>query len=302
MQNQQSVSVIIPNWNGKDLIEKNIQGILEARLNPRNMISEIIVVDDASSDGSAELIKEKFGHTVRLIRHKENRGFSSAVNTGIRAAKGWLVCLLNTDVIPSINFLENLLPFFRDKKVFAISLHERGYGPSLGIFENGFIAHRPGKEENIVKNTFWVSGGSGIFRKDLWIKVGWMDEGLLSPFYWEDVDICYRALKRGYKLLWDPKALVIHKHESTINISNFSPKRLNLIKERNQLLFIWKNLTSRRMFRKHIAGILKRVFSHPGYLLVVSLAVLRVRRLISAREKEKREAKLSDEAIFAKFK
>ena len=77
-----------------------------------------------------------------------------------------------------------------------------------------------------------------------------MDEKLLSPFYWEDIDLCYRAAKRGYINLWEPRGKVVHKHESTI--SKFPKIYVARVKERNQLLMLWKNIHSKNLIKKHI--------------------------------------------------
>ncbi|MCH7730107.1 glycosyltransferase family 2 protein [Patescibacteria group bacterium] len=295
---QLSVSVIIPNFNGEKLLAKNLPKVIEAKDNKKNKITEIIVVDDGSSDGSVNLIKSDFP-TVKLIKHKINRGFSAAVNIGVKVSKSNLVCLINNDVVPEKDFLVSTFKHFKKKDIFAVSLHEKGYGWAKGIFENGYIAHFPGKEDDKAHLTFWVNGGSGVFRKSLWKKLGGMDEILLSPFYWEDLDLCYRALKRGYKLYWEPKACVVHKHETTIG--KLPKSKVLRIRERNHLLFIWKNLTSPNLFRKHVGGLLKRLAKHPGYLRIVIAALLKLPKVKRARKKEKKETKVSDEAIFASF-
>ena len=169
-----------------------------------------------------------------------------------------------------------------------------------GYFEDGYVKHVTGGESKETHDTFWVNGGSGVFRKSMWIKLGGMDDKLFSPYYWEDNDLSYRAMKRGWITLWEPRAYVVHKHEST---TQKIPKDLrNKIQERNQLLFIWKNLTSSILFRKHIAGLFRRIIFHPGYLRILIIAVFKFKRVARSRAKEKREAKVSDEAIFAKFK
>lgn len=298
-EEEMKVSIVIPNWNGKELLEKNLPAVLEAAANPKNSILEVIVVDDKSTDDSVEFLEKNYKEQVRIVRHTKNRGFPSSVNTGTRTARGTIVCLLNTDVIPQKNFLEKAEKHFEDSNVFAVSLHERGYGPSVGKFEFGFIGFGPGKETDKFQNTFWVSGGSGLFRRSVWMRLKGFDEVLLSPYYWEDVDICYRAAKRGYKLLWEPTAIVEHKHESTMKKLN--QKKVSKIKERNQLVFIWKNLTSANMFRKHIRGLLRRTLKNPGYIRIVFLALSKLPKIISARKKEKKEGRVSDEAIFARF-
>ncbi len=292
------VSVVIPNFNGEKLLEENLPFVLHAKTNEENHISEIIVVDDYSSDQSVQILKTKFPE-IKLIKHKINKGFSSSVNTGVRSAKGELIALLNTDVIPGEDFLVTVLPHFENKNVFAVSLHEKSYGWARGIFKDGFIVHEPGPEDNKIHNTFWVNGGSGVFRKLHWLKLGGMDEKLLSPFYWEDIDLCYRAAKRGWLLLWEPKAIVTHIHEATI--SKLPGKSTQRIMERNQLLFIWKNLTSNALSQKHMNGLIKRILKNPGYLIVVLMALTKIKEVLIARKKEKREGFLSDEAIFAKF-
>lgn len=295
------VSIVIPNWNGLKLLEKNLQILIGAKKNKKNRIKEIIIVDDKSTDGSVEFIKNVYAKEIDLVCHKQNRGFSSAVNTGFRQAKCELICLLNTDVLPEKDFLESVFPHFKSKKVFAVSLHERGYAYSTGKFLNGYIVHDPGLQKDKPCPTFWVSGGSGVFKREIWMKLGGFDEKIFSPFYWEDADLGYRALKRGYKLIWEPAANVIHKHESVINSGNFKRWRINLIKERNHLLFNWKNLTSENLLRKHRIGLIRRVLKHPGYLKVVLAALLKYPDIVKARKKELKEQVISDEAIFASF-
>ncbi|MFC1625715.1 glycosyltransferase family 2 protein [Patescibacteria group bacterium] len=298
-KDQAIVSVVIPNYNGESLIEKNLPHILSARENIKNRIKEIIMVDDGSYDKSVKIIKNKFPE-VRLIKHRVNRGFSASVNTGARSAKGSIMLLLNTDVIPQKNFLEKALKHFEDEKVFAVSLHEKGYGWAKGSFFDGYVQLAKGAESKKEHISFYVSGGSGLFRRKLWMDLGGMDEKLLSPFYWEDIDICYRAAKRGLKLLWEPSGTVLHKHESTIG--KLSAGFVARVRERNQLLFVWKNIGSPTLTRRHIVGVLKRLAGHPGYLRVIIMALTRLKLALRAREREIKESKVSDEVIFARFK
>lgn len=294
-----NASIIIPNWNGKDLLEKNLPFVIAAKAYSKNKISEIIIVDDKSTDDSVNFLLKNFKTEIKIIKHTKNRGFSSAVNTGVRSAKGDIVVLLNTDVKPNKDFLVSALALLKDNDVFAVSFHEPGRSFAKGIFKDGYIMHTPTKEENDVRDTFWVSGGSGAYKRSIWTLLGGMDEKLLSPLYWEDVDLGYRALKRGYKLLWDPNSIVYHDSESTTK--KLPRKYLQRIQERNHLLFIWKNLTSQNMFRKHIVGVIQRIVSGPGYVRVVFMALSRIGTVLKERIKEKKEARISDEAIFAKY-
>jgi len=297
MSENKKVSVIIPHFNTIKLLEKNLPTVIQATQNELNNIVEIILVDDGSVDDSAKMVKKRFPE-IKVIRHKINRGFSAAVNTGARHAKGDLLVLLNTDAVPSRDFLVSALRLM-DGNVFAITFHESGYGPGIAKFHSGFIQQEKGRENKKVQDTFWVSGGSGIFRSDVWKKLGGMDEKILSPLYWEDFDLSYRATKRGYRLLWDPNAKVAHEHESTV--SKLPRKYLQKIQERNYLLVHWKNITSPSLFRRHLIGLVKRIVQKPGYVKVVFSTIGRIRLVVRARKKEKKEGKVSDEAIFSRF-
>jgi len=293
-----NVSVIIPNYNGEELLANNIPSLIKAFQNKSNNILEIIIVDDNSKDKSIIFLKNNFPQ-IKIIKHKVNRGFAASVNTGVRSSKGKLICLLNTDVSVSNDFLISVFNHFKNINIFGVSFHEKGYGWAKGIFKDGFILHKPGIEDNLTHNSFWVSGGSGIFRKDLWVSFGGFDERLFK-FYWEDVDIAYRAQKRGYILIWDPNAHVEHKHELTTG-KKYSKRTIRRMQDVNQIIFIWKNLTSPSLFKKHILGLVKRISKHPGFIIIVVLAILKLKRISWARKKEKKETKVSDEAIFAGF-
>lgn len=293
------ISIVIPNLNGKKLLEKNLPSLFKAVENKQNNIIEVIVVDDGSWDGSVKFLQKNYKDSIKLVKHTKNRGFSKAVNTGVRATKGDLILLLNTDVIPNVDFLEPVIPHFKNSKVFGVSLHEQGYGWAKAKFANGFIQLAMGQSGSSTHQSMYVSGGSGVFRKKMWQTLGGMDEKLFSPFYWEDIDICYRAWKRGWVCLWEPKARVVHNHESTM--SKLSKKYVARIRERNQLLMIWKNIHSVNLFKKHILEVIKRTIKHPGYLIVLMMALAKSNIAIKVRRKEIKESKISDEAIFAKF-
>ncbi len=293
------VSIVIPNFNGRAIMEKNLPKLLAAWDNPKNNIREVIIVDDGSWDNSVKFIKENYPE-VKLIKHTKNRGFSAAVNTGVRMAKGNLIVLLNTDVLPSEDFLVSILPHFEDKSVFAVSMHENNYTWAKGCFKDGFVQIGSGGETDKPHISFWVSGGSGVFRKSMWKELGGMDEKLLSPFYWEDIDLCYRGAKQGWKILWDPNSHVEHKHESIIE--KLPKKYVERIRERNQLLFIWKNLHSSGLIRKHLLGVFARLIKHPGYLRILLMTLPRLRQTLKLRAKEKKKSNISDEIIFSRFK
>ncbi len=253
------ISVVIPNYNGEALLKENLPKVLEAIGD-----AEVIVVDDASFDGSVENIKYQISNiknknqksNIKLIRNEKNLGFSSTVNRGVREATGDLIVLLNSDVIPESNFLDPLINHFNDPKVFAVGCLQKGtlrkgisvQGRGIGKFSKGFLMHSPGKIDK--KNTLWVFGGAGMYRKSIWEELGGMEE-IYSPFYWEDIDLSYRALKAGYKLIFEPKSAVEHQQETTIK-SQYSQSKIKTIAYRNQIFFVWLNITDRKLIFQHI--------------------------------------------------
>jgi len=111
-------SVVIPNWNGRDLLEKYLPPLIRAMQgHPDN---EIIVVDNGSTDGSAEFVRERFPE-VRLLALPQNLGFGGGSNAGFRAAKNDIVVLLNSDMRVAEDFLAPLLEGFTHPDVFAVS-------------------------------------------------------------------------------------------------------------------------------------------------------------------------------------
>lgn len=264
--------MVITCWNGRKLLERNLPSVIKATENPANKIIEIIVVDDGSTDESVELIEQL---AIRVIQHEKNLGYSAVCNTGVKEASGDLVVILNSDVIPSENFLESVLPHFADEKVFAVSFNEGKFGPGKLVWKKGFLEIEGGGDiPKKTASTDWPSGGSSIFRKAYWEKLGGMDK-IFLPFYFEDIDLGIRARKAGLKCLWEPRAEVEHEHEATINSYNFKQKYIDGIKQRNQLLLTWKNINDPRLFLSHLFQLKLRCFLHPGYFRILLLALKR---------------------------
>jgi len=284
-------SIIIPNWNGKKLLEKNLPKVLETGAD------EVIIADDGSKDGSVEFIKEKFPQ-IKVFSHKR-LGFAKNCNRAVKRAQGDIIILLNNDVLPNKDFLNPLRFDFQDQKLFAVSFNEPQFSWAEAKWEKGFIHHNPGEKTKQKHISFWASGGSAAFRKDLWEKLGGFDN-LYSPFYWEDVDLSYRAWKRGFRIIWDPQAIVNHKHEGTIG-TNFSKKYIDFISQRNQLLFIWKNITDFRMFTEHKIYLWKKIIKEPGFIKPFLAALIKMPKVLIRRIKESKESKVSDKEIFSLF-
>lgn len=289
-------SIVIPTWNGKALIKKNLPQVVSSADQ-----AEIIIVDNGSTDETAVWIKTHYqkDFRIKVIKLAKNFGFAYACNFGVKQAEGEIVVLLNNDVIPEDNFLKPLEKIFQDSKTFAVSLNEPQFSWAKGEFNSGFLSHQPGQKTAFEHISLWASGGSGAFRRSIWEKLGGFDL-VYEPFYWEDIDLSYRAWKRGYLVYWEPKSVVHHEHESTVK--RFSKKYIDLIKQRNELFFIWKNITSTKLTKNHLKALGKRASKSPGYLKVIFSALPYLLKINRARKQEIAEAKLTDEEIFEKFK
>lgn len=244
------VSIVIPNYNGEDLLNKNLPFVFAAASYYETKEGddvEIIVVDDNSKDNSIDVVK-KISSEIRVIKNKKNEGFATTVNKGVSNAKGDIVVLLNTDVKPQKDFLTPLARPFVKENVFAVGCMDKSIeqdstilrGRGLGWWEKGFLVHRRGEVEK--NNTLWVNGGSGGFRKSIWEKLGGLNT-LYKPFYWEDIDISYRALKSGYDVLFEPKSVVVHEHERGAIKKRYSPFMIRCVAYKNQFIFVWENAT-----------------------------------------------------------
>jgi len=250
------ISIVIPNYNGEEILRKNLPKVFESLLSYKEGKVEVVVTDDASIDGSLALLeslKSKINSSYsnmgfKIIRNEKNLGFSSNVNKAVKNASGEILVLLNTDVVPKQDFLIPLLSHFSDTNVFAVGCMDESMekhevilrGRGVGVWKRGFLVHSRGEVDKT--NTLWVGGGSGAFRKSIWDRLGGFSE-LYNPFYWEDIDLSYRALKSGYKIVFEPKSVVIHEHEKGSIKSTYSDFEVKTIAYRNQFIFVWKNTT-----------------------------------------------------------
>jgi len=248
------ISIVIPNYNGEKLLKKNLPRVIKEIKKLRNLEIEIIVVDDGSTDGSIQELKAQNSKLkakaqnlrLKIIKNRKNLGFASTVNRGVKEARGEIIVLLNTDVYPEMGFLEPVLPHFKDPKVFAVGMLDKSIeddkivrrGRGVGKWQQGFYIHRRGEIDKT--DTAWVAGGSGAFRKSIWEKLGGFAE-IYNPFYWEDIDLSYRAKKAGYKILFEPESVIVHEHEKGIIKRQFSTWKIKSLSYRNQFLFVWKN-------------------------------------------------------------
>ncbi|MFH1827244.1 MAG: glycosyltransferase family 2 protein [bacterium] len=240
------ISVIIPVYKKTEEFIKNIKSNL-----PFLRETEIIVINDDPKLSIKKYLKDL---PIKLYENKKNLGFGGSVNKGVGLSKNKYVFLLNSDVLLNNNSYKNVLKLFRsDKDLFAVSFAQTEknneiVGKNNVFWKSGFFRHK--KATNSFSGyTAWAEGGTSIFSKSKFLELGGFDL-LYTPFYWEDIDLSYRAWKKGYKILYNSKVLVKHHHESTIS-TYFSKNTVKKISYRNQFIFIWKNITDLNLLFSH---------------------------------------------------
>jgi GT2 family glycosyltransferase len=245
-------SVVIPTFNGRDLLETCLASIARHRPTDPDLPIEIIVADDASADGTAEWLAVGYPEVV-VIRRERNGGFCLAANAGIAAARGRFIQVLNNDTEVTANWIEAGLAPFDDQTVGGVAPlvlvrsdpnrvdsagdsyalpgwpTKRGHGQPADLF-----ASRP------VEEVFGASGSSAFYRSAALRRTGAFDSLLGS--YYEDIDLAFRLRWAGYRCVFTPRC-VIH-HEVSATYQHGSPV-LQRRMSRNAEIVFWSNLPGR---------------------------------------------------------
>ncbi|HEC21464.1 MAG TPA: glycosyltransferase family 2 protein [Chloroflexi bacterium] len=215
------VSVIIPNWNGVRFLPVCLDS-LRRQTYPR---LEIIVVDNASTDGSQALVRERYPE-VRLIQLPENRGFTGACNAGIEASRGEIVILLNNDTEVTSGWVAEVVAAFERHPEAGMvaskmllydrrdTLHTAGDVYSLdGLPGNRGVWQKDGERYNTELYVFSACGGSAAYRRAMLEQIGLLDEDFF--FSCEDIDLGWRAQLAGWRCVYAPEAVLYHHLAAT---------------------------------------------------------------------------------------
>lgn len=244
------LSVIIPTYKNADSLKKNLMHNLQFLVN-----CEVIVVNDDPSESIKKLLSDI--PDVKVIDNEKNLGFGPTVNRGVNAATGDYILLLNSDVLLYDDSYKKALRYFTDNLVFAVSFAQKEesdniVGKNKLFWLNGFLQHSKVEDLKFGVNG-WAEGGSCIIHKKKFDELKGFDP-IYSPFYWEDIDLSYRAWKKGYKIFFDPQIVVEHHHETTIK-AFFNKNIIKTIAYRNQILCIWKNIHDTKLMTSHIMNL-----------------------------------------------
>lgn len=258
-----SISIVLPNYNGRSLLEKNLPSLITA---VEQYDHEIIVVDDHSSDDSVQFIEQNYPKII-VIKSPVNQGFSSTCNKGIKVASKDFACVANTDVTFTDNYFSNAIKCFTSPDTFAVKGDIINYREDFGdviviertcllYYKHGFLRFNHKVEPthtfqgSKLNTQFVLLGCCFVCRRELLQSLKGFDE-IYSPFYWEDSDLAQRALKSGYKLTYSENCKVYHQLSSTINTYRSKRHRL-LVSNRNKFLFTWRHLSGTTNWLIHI--------------------------------------------------
>lgn len=218
------VSVIILNWNNKDVIFDCMDSVLRKTHQNR----EIILVDNGSRDGSLEIIKEKYAGTIRIIENRKNLGFAEGVNIGIRASRGEFIALLNSDAVAEEYWLEEMIKTIdRSEKIGMCACKIYLAGRDRVIDNTGGMICRDGlgmgrgrlaKDEgqfDHLTEALSPSGCAAVYRRKMLEEAGLFDRHFFV--YAEDIDVALRGHLLGYRCAFNPHAVVFHRFSSSTN-------------------------------------------------------------------------------------
>jgi GT2 family glycosyltransferase len=258
------LSIIIVSFNTRDLLRECLQTLAQ---HANGINYEIIVIDNASRDGSAEMVAQEFP-AIKLIRSPTNLGFAAANNLGFYQALGRYVVLLNSDAFLTEHALQQALSYMQQHPEVGLAgarlIGKKGeWQPSARMFPNllrhfltlsGLAAKYPksrffGQTDRTwassdeIAAVDWVPGAFSIIRHDVLKRVNYFDEDFF--LYYEEVDLCRRIQKAGYLIMYLPQVTVIH-------LGGESSKTLNLeISSAGTQVVLWQMRSALLFFRKH---------------------------------------------------
>jgi len=252
------VAVVILNWNGEKLMRQFLPAVLQNSPD----YADIYVADNASTDGSVEMLKKEFP-TVKIIALKQNWGFAAGYNRALEHIDTPYYVLLNSDVEVTPGWIEPIIALMdQDKNIAACQPKIRAFhrkdefeyaGAGGGYIDKwcypfcrGRIFHIFEKDEgqyDQITEVFWASGAALFIRSEVYHSVGGLDEDFFA--HMEEIDLCWRIKNIGHNVYFHPESLVYHVGGGTLLMG--SPKK-TFLNFRNNLMLMTKNLPKRSFF------------------------------------------------------
>ena len=244
-------SLVVLNFNGWDLLAPCLRSLLSAAGDD----DEVIVVDNGSSDESVIGLRRDFPE-VRVVALPVNT-FIFGLNAGLGVARGRYIAFLNNDMTVDVDFVEaccTVLDMHPDAfaacpRVLDAAGEEQG-SRTRGFWRHGLIHYQSLEHVDATTECFFAVGGQSFFVRSRLLEIGSIDE-LLRPMYHEDLELSYRAWKRGWSIRYVPGG-VAHHLGSVTSKKVFTPVELRSFVRQNQFLIVWKNIRDRRMLVEHM--------------------------------------------------
>lgn len=261
------VHIVILNYNGSHLLKRHLPSVINAAKNSSCGI-KITVLDNGSSDDSVSYVKQDFPD-LETVSAKENLVLVS-YNEFLRKIPEKIVVLLNNDIGLEPGFIDYMIPYFEDESVFAVApkvMDTEGKNITGGCMDfslrAGLFRNEPKTAD---KNNYTLFiGSSAAYDREKFLELNGYDP-IYLPGTYEDLDLCYRAWQRGWKCVYEDKAIAYHDSSASFD-RIYTDKKRQTISARNAYLFIWKNIHDP-------AIILSNVFLYP---LVLFFNILRLR-------------------------
>lgn len=268
VQSGDPVSVVIPTWNGQELLAMSLPPLAEAIEQHGHPDDEVLIVDNASEDETLDYLAslQEQMPFLRVLRMERNEGFAGATNEGARQARNPALVLLNNDMVVEPDFLQPLLDAFdQEPGVFGVSSQIDFIDPGKPRWETGKVHaefewgcvklfHLDRFEEDLHYPIFFAGGGASAYDRSRFLELGGFDEAVFSPVYIEDVDLGYRAWRRGWPSVLAPASRVHHKHRGTTR-RRWSEATIHSFFVKNLAALVWKNISSWRLLLPHLAGL-----------------------------------------------
>lgn len=267
-----ALSVVVVNWSQRDLLDACLRSVAAAAQHVRGAV-EVVVVDNASRDDSAALVRERHPDA-RLLELPQNRGFAGGVDAGIRAASAPLLFLLNNDATVEPDALALLVAeAARHPRAGALAAQLRFVDGGainsagleidrLGVVADRHLGRRPQDSDHEPTEVFGASAGAALLRREMLDAIGGFDPGFFM--FLEDADVAWRARAAGWGAVSVPGAVVHHHH--SISAGHQSPLKYFYV-GRNRVRLLARNMTARQ-----IATALPQMLAHDAGYVAYALA------------------------------
>ena len=276
------LSIIIVNWNTKELLRKCLQSVYNTI---RNVTFEIFIVDNNSSDGSAVMVREEFS-LAKLIENKRNEGFARANNKAIRRAKGRYILLLNSDTVVLRQALDKMVEFMSKHRgagvlgcklinkdgslqfsaawfsimamaVLGSDIVPKALGRVFKMRKFPGQTYLTAKDHDRLQEVDWVVGACMLVRREAINEVGLLDENLF--LYGEETEWCFRIKKAGWRIIYFPGAKIIHYGGGSA-------------KAQSKIYMYRKAFAERYIYHKHHNYLSSRIYD----LLITTMAIVKL--------------------------